>query len=83
MSGLKNTFRRIWNVGTPGGVKGYQTKRESDAKKAAKRQAVKDKMFASAQIPDAEEIKRNERRRQAKRAGSRAQTVLTDQDTLG
>ena len=80
MSGLKNTVKRFISASTG---KGFKTGREIRAEKAAKRQTVKDKMFASAQIPDAEEIKRNERRRQAKRAGSRAQTVLTDQDTLG
>ena len=80
MSGLKNTVKRFVNVSIG---KGYKTGREIRAEKAAKRQTVKDKMFSSAQIPDEEEIKRNERRRQAKRAGSRASTVLTDQDTLG
>lgn len=80
MSGLKNTVRRLANASRG---KGYMTKGERKRRDEAKAQDVKDKMFASARIPDAEEIKRNERRRQAKRAGSRASTVLTDQGTLG
>ena len=84
MSGLKNTFRRIWNLGTPGGVKGYKTKREDDAEKAAKEQTRKNTMFAGAEVPDIETIKRNEQRKAAKRQGSRANTVLTDSgDKLG
>ncbi len=41
-----------------------------------------DKIYSSAQFPDEEEIKRNERRKAAKRRGSRADTVLTE-ETLG
>ncbi len=80
MSGLKNTVKRFVNASMG---KGYKTGREIRTERATKAQGVKDKMFSSAQIPDDEEIKRNERRRQAKRAGSRANTVLTDQDKLG
>ena len=80
MSGLKNTVKRFVNASTG---KGFKTGREIRSEKAAKAQGIKDKMFASAQIPDDEEIKRNERRRQANRAGSRANTVMTDRETLG
>ena len=80
MSGLKNTVKRLANASMG---RGYKTSRELRAERESKRQSKVDKMFAGANIPDAEEIKRNERRRQAKRAGSRANTVLTDQDTLG
>ncbi len=80
MSGLKNTVKRVVNASIG---KGYKTGREIRAEKAAKAQAIKDKMFASGLVPDEEEIKRNERRKQAKRQGSRANTVLTDRETLG
>ena len=80
MSGLKNTAKRLFNMST---LRGYQTNSEIRQKKAAKVQGAKDKMFASADIPDTEEIKRNERRKAAKRGGSRANTVLTSGDRLG
>lgn len=80
MSGLKNTGKRLWNLGT---MKGYKTNTEIRLEKEAKIQAGKDKIFHSAEVPDDEVIKRNERRKAAKRSGSRAKTVLTDQDTLG
>ena len=79
MSGLKNTVKRLHNFGRG---RGYQTTKERKAKNAAKAQAVKDKLFASAEMPDEEEIARNERRKAAKRRGSRVSTVLTE-DTLG
>ena len=82
MSGLKNTFKRIWNLGD-GNVGQYKTNREIKTENAAKRKAAKDKMFASADVPDPEDIKRNERRKAAKRQGSRANTVLTNPDKLG
>lgn len=81
MSGLANTGRRMTN--TLRG-KGYMTERERKAKKTAKRQKKKDAIFHSAQMPDEELIKRNERRKAAARAGSRTSTVLTDrEDMLG
>lgn len=80
MSGLKNTGKRLWNLGVG---KGYKTNKEIRQEKEAKIQAGKDKMFASAEIPDEEAIKRNERRKAAMRKGSRANTVLTEKDRLG
>ena len=80
MSGLKNTIRRLTNVSRG---KGYQTNQETRQKKAAAAQAGKDAVFANAQMPDEETIRRTERKKQARRVGSRASTVLTDRDTLG
>ena len=79
MSGLKNTIKRLASAGLG---QGYTTGRERRAKKAAKKQAALDKVYADAQIPDEEEIARNERRKAAKRRGSRVSNVLTE-DTLG
>ena len=83
MSGLKNTVKRMWNFGRVFGSKGYMTNKEYRAKQDAKKQATLDKTFQSALMPDEEEIAREERRKAAKRRGSRADTVLTDQDLLG
>lgn len=80
MSGLANTGKRIWNLGAG---KGYKTNKELKLEKEAKIQAGKDKLFASAEVPDVEALKRNERRKAAMRAGSRAKTVLTNEDRLG
>jgi hypothetical protein len=80
MSGLKNTAERLASVSVGGG---YATKKERKARKAAKVQAGKDTMFAGAELPDEELIKRNERRKAASRRGSRVKTVLTDRETLG
>ena len=80
MAGLKNTVKRFANASMG---KGYQTKKEKRAKDAAKEQARLDKIYSGAQLPDEEEIARNERRKTAKRRGSRVSTVLTDEDTLG
>lgn len=82
MSGLKDnsTLKRLFNFGN---LKGYKTNDEIRAEKKAKIQKRKDKMFHSAEIPDEEAIKRNERRKAAKRQGSRMNTVLTDEDRLG
>jgi len=80
MSGLKNTRKRIHNI-TRG--KGFKTDSEVIEEKKAKVQAGKDKLFASADVPDDEAIKRHERRKAAKRAGSRTNTVMTERDTLG
>ncbi len=80
MSGLKNTVRRLANVSLG---KGYKTTKERRAAGAQRRQTALDEMFAGAQFPDEEEIKRNERRKAAKRRGSRVSTVLTTEETLG
>ena len=80
MSGLKNTVRRMANASLG---KGYATKDERLAQRKAKSQARLDKTFQSALMPDEEEIAREERRKAATRRGSRADTVLTDQDLLG
>jgi hypothetical protein len=80
MGGLKNTAKRIGGALTG---KGYMTSDERRKKKAAKVKQKKDKMFQDAKLPDAEEIKLVERRKAAKRKGARAQTVLTDRETLG
>ena len=80
MSGLSNTRKRFFNFGR---LKGYKTGAERQAEKEGKAQGVKDKMFAGAQMPDEELIRRNERRKAAKRRGSRVSTVLTNGDQLG
>ena len=81
MSGLENTAKRLYNIGRG---KGYMTNSERKGEKRAKKQAKLDKVYASANvIPDDEVIKRNERRKAAKRQGSRASTVLTNNDQLG
>ena len=81
MSGLKNTWRRIGGFLTG---QGYKTSKEKSAQDAAQRQSERDEMFASAtRIPDDEVLKRNARRKAAKRQGSRANTVLTNSDQLG
>ncbi|KPK74195.1 MAG: hypothetical protein AMJ84_00445 [Acidithiobacillales bacterium SM23_46] len=79
MSGLENTAKRLWNFGFG---KGYMTKDEKRAKDAAKAQASLDKIYASAEMPDSEMIRRNERRKAAKRRGSRQRNVLTEEDAL-
>jgi len=81
MSGLKNTVKRLANASMG---KGYMTRDEKRQKDQAKRQGVLDKMYASADMPDDELIARNERRKAAKRRGSRVRNVMTqDADTLG
>jgi hypothetical protein len=80
MGGLKNTAKRIASASVG---KGYMTSDERRKKKAAKIKAKKDKMFQDAALPDEEEIKLVERRKAARRTSARAQTVLTDRDTLG
>lgn len=79
MSGLKNTVKRFANASM---FRGYKTNREIKQEKAAKVKAGKDAQYANAQVPDEEVIQRNERRKAAKRQGSRANTVMT-QDRLG
>jgi hypothetical protein len=77
MSGLKNTVRRLGNASMG---KGYKTGKEIKAEKAAKAQNALDKVYAGAEVPDDEMLKRKERRKAAKRQGSRANTILTNND---
>ena len=78
MSGLKNTAKRLFNFSIG---KGYKTRDERRQERIAAEQSRKDKMFRAGQIPDEEEVRRNQRRIAARRRGSRAETILTD--TLG
>jgi hypothetical protein len=81
MSGIEKTARRIGNASMG---RGYMTKHERELKEAAQEQARKDKIYAGAELPDEELIKRNERRKAAGRRGSRQRNVLTsDEDQLG
>lgn len=80
MGGLKNTVKRVSNAVVG---RGYMTNDERRQKKKAKVTAGKNKMFQNAALPDEEDIRRVERRKAAARRGSRAQTILTDRDTLG
>ncbi len=80
MGGLKNTMKRVTNLGLG---RGYKTNEERRQAKLGKITKAKNKMFASAMLPDEEEIRRVERRKSAKRQGSRAQTVMTDRQSLG
>jgi len=80
MSGLKNTAKRSFNFGIGRGYKTNEERRQGKRDKITKR---KNKMFANASLPDEEEIRRVERRKSAKRQGSRAQTVMTDRESLG
>ena len=75
MSGLKRL--KNYSLG-----RGYMTNQEARAKAEAKAQKRLDKVYAGAEMPDEELIRRNERRKAAKRRGSRISTVLTD-ETLG
>jgi hypothetical protein len=79
MSGLKNTGKRLWNVGRG---KGYKTNKEIRQEKQMKRQQSLDKIYQGAEMPDPEQLRRTERRKAAKRRGSRVETVLTE-DQLG
>ena len=80
MSGLKNTFKRLDSLQKG---KGYSTGAERQAAAEAKAQGKLDSIYSAAGIPDDEAIKRNERRKAAKRQGSRANTVLTERVRLG
>ncbi len=81
MSKLGHTFQRAKNASMG---KGYKTSKEKKKVKAGKKQSRVDKVYANAQIPDEEEIARNERRKSAKRRGSRVSTIMTnDGDQLG
>ncbi len=76
---MSNAYKRVfhWSQG-----QGFATNKERKAKQEAKRQAKVDEVYAGAHMPDEEEIARNERRKSARRRGSRVSTVLTE-DTLG
>ncbi len=76
MTGLKNTHRRIHSFAHG---RGYTTRDERRQKRVAAEQARKDKMFAGAELPDEEDIRRRERKKAARRKGSREETILTDQ----
>ena len=76
MSGLENTGKRLVNLSLG---RGYKTNRERRQEAEAKRQAAVDSIYASAQMPDEEDVRRRERRKAARRRGSRVDTVLTDQ----
>lgn len=80
MGGLSNTFRRLGNLSMG---RGYKTSGEAKREKAAKAQTVLDKIYTGADVPDPELLKRNERRKAAQRQGSRASTILTNNDQLG
>lgn len=75
MSGLKNTAKRAVSFAKG---KGYTTGAERQAKAEAAEQARLDAIYAGAELPDEEEVGREARRRQARRKGSRASTILTD-----
>ncbi len=76
MTGLKNTVERNFSFFRG---KGYKTSTERRQERQAKRQTALDRTFANAQMPDEEEVRRKERRKSARRKGSRAETILTDQ----
>lgn len=69
-----------WTMG-----KGFMTNDERREQKKAEAQAKLDKVYAGAQMPDDELIRRNSRRKAAMRRGSRQKNVLTtdDGDALG
>ncbi len=90
MGGLVDTIRRGANFAVG---KGYKTSgerkraregREAVAEKGARdtEQLRLDEMFAGGLMPDEDFLKRAARRKAARRRGSRADTVLTE-DTLG
>ena len=79
MSGLKNTFKRIMSFSKGSG---YETHQESDIRRGGPKKRA-DELYASAAMPDEDDLTRQARRRQARRRGSRASTILTDQDSLG
>ena len=76
MAGLKNTVKRLVNVSIG---RGYKTNTERRQEKQAKAQSALDQVYAGAQLPDEQEVQRKERRKSARRRGSRAETILTDQ----
>ena len=80
MSGLKNTAKRSFNASVG---KGWKTNDEIRAEKKAKKQKAINKQFENANMPDEQMLNLIERRKAAKRVGSRASTVMTSGDTLG
>ena len=86
MSGLVDTLRRGANFAVGKGFKTSGERKRSrigrEQGAADARQAELDKVFAGAQMPDEEDIRRRQRRLAAKRRGSRVDTILTE-DTLG
>lgn len=82
MGGLNKTTKRLtnWVKG-----KGFKTSKEIKKKKEIKQQSKLDEIYANAEVPDEEAIRRNERRKAAGRRGSRTRNVLTetDDDALG
>jgi hypothetical protein len=67
-----------WTMG-----KGFVDNEAKKKIKEAEEQARLDKVYAGAQMPDDESIRRNSRRKAAGRRGSRQRNVLTDdQDQL-
>ncbi len=76
MSGLKNTFHRVMN--TVRG-RGYKTGGERVELRALRSKEAMDKIFGEPQLPDEEALRLTAKRKQAKRLGSRVETVLTDQ----
>ena len=65
------------------GGHGFMTGSEKRKKDLAKVKAGKDEQFANAAMPDEQAIKLAERRKAARRRGSRAATVMTSDETLG
>ena len=83
MSGMKNTVKRMVNFSLG---KGYKTNKERRMEREAKAQKALDKIYAGAEVPDEEFIRRNQRRKAAARRGSRVASILTDEggrETLG
>ena len=62
---------------------GSQAEAAYDAKKAAQKAATMAENEPVIPLPDEEELARIRRRRNARRGGGRASTVLTDEDRLG
>ncbi len=79
MSGLKNTFKRMMSASKGSG---YETHAESDVRRGGPKKRA-DVVYGGAALPDEDDLARMARRRQARRRGSRASTILTDQETLG
>lgn len=79
MSGLQNTMKRTLSFSKGSG---YETHQESDIRRGGPKKRA-DKLYSTAALPDEDDLSRQAKRRQARRRGSRASTILTDQDTLG
>jgi len=81
MSGLKNTVQKFANASKGQGFKTHEQRGRKRREIAA--DIARDEVYSGAAVPDDELLKRNERRKAAKRQGSRANTVLTNNDQLG